>query len=79
MPKSRYGSVSLYISEYWMNRPQDYNDIDAPHDPAIFDRLRNHGTSVWAAFAYLEADARSQASTSCYRDTSHIYLFGTHL
>ncbi|KAH9942460.1 glutamate-cysteine ligase catalytic subunit [Epithele typhae] len=43
IPKSRYDSVSLYISEYWMNRPKDYNDIDAPHDPAIFDRLREHG------------------------------------
>ena len=42
MPKSRYASVSLYISEYWMNRPA-YNDIEAPHDPAIFDRLRQHG------------------------------------
>ncbi|TBU33641.1 glutamate-cysteine ligase catalytic subunit [Dichomitus squalens] len=42
IPKSRYASVSLYISEYWMNQPA-YNDIDAPHDPAIFERLRNHG------------------------------------
>ncbi|KAI0744210.1 glutamate-cysteine ligase catalytic subunit [Daedaleopsis nitida] len=42
IPKSRYASVSLYISEYWMNRPA-YNDIDAPHDPAIFERLRQHG------------------------------------
>ncbi|KAI0645912.1 glutamate-cysteine ligase catalytic subunit [Trametes meyenii] len=42
IPKSRYASVSLYISEYWMNQPA-YNDIDAPHDPAIFERLRQHG------------------------------------
>ncbi|KAH9858944.1 glutamate-cysteine ligase catalytic subunit [Lenzites betulinus] len=42
IPKSRYASVSLYISEYWMNQPA-YNDIDAPHDPAIFERLREHG------------------------------------
>ncbi|KAI0368347.1 glutamate-cysteine ligase catalytic subunit [Pilatotrama ljubarskyi] len=42
IPKSRYASVSLYISEYWMNQPA-YNDIDAPHDTAIFERLRNHG------------------------------------
>ncbi|KAI0633570.1 glutamate-cysteine ligase catalytic subunit [Trametes polyzona] len=42
IPKSRYASVSLYISEYWMNQPA-YNDIDAPFDPAIFERLRTHG------------------------------------
>lgn len=42
IPKSRYGSVSLYISEEWMNKTQ-YNDIDAPYDEAIFDRLRGHG------------------------------------
>ncbi|OBZ70552.1 Glutamate--cysteine ligase [Grifola frondosa] len=42
IPKSRYGSVSLYISEHWMNRPA-YNDIEAPHDEAIFERLRKHG------------------------------------
>ncbi len=42
IPKSRYASVSLYISEYWMNRPE-YNDIEAPHDPDIFERLRQHG------------------------------------
>ncbi|KAI9067392.1 glutamate-cysteine ligase catalytic subunit [Trametes sanguinea] len=42
IPKSRYASVSLYISEYWMNQPA-YNDIEAPHDPAIFERLRKHG------------------------------------
>ncbi|KAI0759820.1 glutamate-cysteine ligase catalytic subunit [Trametes elegans] len=42
IPKSRYASVSLYISENWMNRPA-YNDIEAPHDPAIFERLQKHG------------------------------------
>ncbi|KAH9892776.1 glutamate-cysteine ligase catalytic subunit [Cubamyces lactineus] len=42
IPKSRYASVSLYISEYWMNQPA-YNDIDAPYDSAIFERLRKHG------------------------------------
>ncbi|KAI0930145.1 hypothetical protein AcV5_006934 [Taiwanofungus camphoratus] len=42
IPKSRYGSVSLYIADSWMNRPE-YNDIQAPYDQAIFDRLRDHG------------------------------------
>ncbi|PCH43378.1 glutamate-cysteine ligase catalytic subunit [Wolfiporia cocos MD-104 SS10] len=42
IPKSRYGSVSLYISEHWTNRPE-YNDIYAPYDQAIFGRLCDHG------------------------------------
>ncbi|KAI0075747.1 glutamate-cysteine ligase catalytic subunit [Panus rudis PR-1116 ss-1] len=42
IPKSRYGSVSLYISDEWLHRPE-YDDIEAPHDPAIFDRLTKHG------------------------------------
>ncbi|KAI0085186.1 glutamate-cysteine ligase catalytic subunit [Irpex rosettiformis] len=42
IPKSRYDSVSLYISDNWMNRPE-YNDIDAPYDAAIFERLKEHG------------------------------------
>ncbi|KAH9951545.1 glutamate-cysteine ligase catalytic subunit [Amylocystis lapponica] len=40
IPKSRYGSVSLYISESWLNRPE-YNDIDAPFDEAIFTACAN--------------------------------------
>ncbi|KAH8107999.1 glutamate-cysteine ligase catalytic subunit [Cristinia sonorae] len=42
IPKSRYGSVSLYISDEWQNRPE-YNDIDAPYDAAIFNRLLGSG------------------------------------
>ncbi|KAH9935686.1 glutamate-cysteine ligase-domain-containing protein [Fomitopsis serialis] len=42
IPKSRYSSVSLYISDDWMHRPE-YDDIDAPYDQAIFDRLQKHG------------------------------------
>ncbi|KAK7692337.1 hypothetical protein QCA50_003962 [Cerrena zonata] len=42
IPKSRYGSVSLYISDGWLNRPE-YNDIEAPYDEAIFEHLRGHG------------------------------------
>lgn len=42
MPKSRYASVSLYISDVWFNRPE-YNDINAPYDQAIYDRLLAHG------------------------------------
>lgn len=30
-----------------MNQPA-YNDIDAPYDPAIFERVRNHGASIYA-------------------------------
>jgi len=40
--KSRYDSVSLYISDNWLNRPE-YNDTEVPHDPGIYKRLRDHG------------------------------------
>lgn len=42
IPKSRYDSVSLYISDNWLNRPE-YNDTEVPHDPEIYKRLRDHG------------------------------------
>lgn len=42
IPKSRYSSVSLYISDHWMHR-QEYDDIEAPYDQAIFERLQKHG------------------------------------
>lgn len=42
IPKSRYDSVDLYISDEWINRPE-YNDNPLPYDEAIYDRLRNHG------------------------------------
>ncbi|KAF4567620.1 hypothetical protein EYR40_006621 [Pleurotus pulmonarius] len=42
IPKSRYDSVSLYISSDWKNRP-DYNDIYTPYDEAIFKRLKDDG------------------------------------
>ncbi|KAF9567957.1 glutamate-cysteine ligase catalytic subunit [Agrocybe pediades] len=42
IPKSRYDSVDLYISDDWINRPE-YNDNPLPYDEAIYDRLRKHG------------------------------------
>ena len=42
IPKSRYDSVDLYISETWMNRPE-YNDNPLPIDQDIYDRMRQHG------------------------------------
>ncbi|KAH8977767.1 glutamate-cysteine ligase catalytic subunit [Lactarius hatsudake] len=42
IPKSRYDSVDLYISEGWMNRPE-YNDNPLPIDQALYDRMRQHG------------------------------------
>ncbi|EAU91452.2 glutamate-cysteine ligase catalytic subunit [Coprinopsis cinerea okayama7 len=42
IPKSRYDSVDLYLSEDWTNRPE-YNDTYVPYDEAIFERLRKHG------------------------------------
>ena len=42
IPKSRYDSVDLYISEGWMNRPE-YNDNTLPIDDALYERMREHG------------------------------------
>ncbi|KAJ7287577.1 glutamate-cysteine ligase catalytic subunit [Mycena rebaudengoi] len=42
IPKSRYDSVDLYISNDWINRPE-YNDNPLPHDESIYTRLRDHG------------------------------------
>ena len=42
IPKSRYDSVDLYLSEDWINRPE-YNDSNAPIDESIYQRLRDHG------------------------------------
>jgi glutamate--cysteine ligase catalytic subunit len=42
IPKSRYDSVDLYISDTWMNRPE-YNDNPLPIDQELYDRMRQHG------------------------------------
>ncbi|KAH8119161.1 glutamate-cysteine ligase catalytic subunit [Phellopilus nigrolimitatus] len=42
IPKSRYDSVDLYISEDLINRPE-YNDTSVPYDIPIYKRLREHG------------------------------------
>ncbi|KAG2040002.1 glutamate-cysteine ligase-domain-containing protein, partial [Suillus americanus] len=42
IPKSRYDSVDLYISNHWINKPE-YNDVPAPYNIGIFQRLCNHG------------------------------------
>ncbi|OJA17813.1 hypothetical protein AZE42_08395 [Rhizopogon vesiculosus] len=42
IPKSRYDSVDLYISNDWINKPE-YNDEHVPYNEANFKRLRDHG------------------------------------
>lgn len=42
IPKSRYASVSRFISERPEMRPE-YNDIDAPHSPKALERLLEAG------------------------------------
>ena len=32
----------MYISDEWLNRPE-YNDIEAPYDSDILERLKTHG------------------------------------
>ncbi|KAG6330349.1 hypothetical protein ID866_8741 [Astraeus odoratus] len=41
VPKSRYDSVDLYISQDWTNKPA-YNDAIVPYDEAIYSRLLSH-------------------------------------
>ncbi|RXW21302.1 hypothetical protein EST38_g4569 [Candolleomyces aberdarensis] len=48
IPKSRYDSVDLYISDNWMNRPE-YNDTYVPYDEAIYDRLLKNGIDALLA------------------------------
>ncbi|EIW83068.1 glutamate-cysteine ligase catalytic subunit [Coniophora puteana RWD-64-598 SS2] len=42
IPKSRYDSVDLYLSNEWINKPE-YNDTDVPYDAHIYSRLADHG------------------------------------
>lgn len=42
IPKSRYDSVDMYLSNDWINRPE-YNDTDSPIDEDIYKRLREAG------------------------------------
>lgn len=42
IPKSRYDSVDMYLSENWLNRPE-YNDTNTPYDEDIYRRLRDEG------------------------------------
>ncbi|KAJ8595689.1 GCS-domain-containing protein [Rhizopogon salebrosus TDB-379] len=42
IPKSRYDSVGLYISNDWINKPE-YNDEQVPYNEPIFKRLRDEG------------------------------------
>ncbi|KAK2464301.1 hypothetical protein APHAL10511_003758 [Amanita phalloides] len=42
IPKSRYDSVNLYMSNDWFNRPE-YNDTHPPYDNDIYNRLRDNG------------------------------------
>lgn len=45
IPKSRYDSVDLYISNDWNNRPE-YNDNPLPYDEAIYARLQESGMCI---------------------------------
>ena len=40
IPKSRYDSISLYINH---DAKDSYNDIDAPKNPIVYDRLKENG------------------------------------
>lgn len=42
IPKSRYSSVDNYLSRDARNRPE-YNDLNAPYDKDIYNRLLENG------------------------------------
>ena len=77
IPKSRYDSVDLYISEVWMNRPE-YNDSPLPIDQALYDRMRKHGefpAEPAIAFSSALINRGMQESTNYFPNTSPTYLF----
>jgi hypothetical protein len=58
IPKSRYGSVSSYLSNSRNNRAE-YSDIEFPYDDAIFRRVADHGMYTFYFLAYLAKDTDS--------------------
>lgn len=55
IPKSRYDSVDLYISNDERNKPE-YHDIDVPMDGNVRRRLVDHGMSILFTSIPLPAD-----------------------
>lgn len=73
IPKSRYDSVDLYISEGWMNRPE-YNDNPLPIDEALYERMREHGERFFFVLVFIRVNW-TQESMNCFPSTSRTYLF----
>ena len=40
--------MDLYLSTDWINRPE-YNDTMVPYDESVYERLRQHGNSVYTS------------------------------
>ena len=73
IPKSRYDSVDLYISEGWMNRPE-YNDNTLPIDEALYERMREHGERFVVFFFFIRVNWM-QESMNYFPSTLRTYLF----
>jgi Glutamate-cysteine ligase len=73
IPKSRYDSVDLYLSESWMNRPE-YNDNPLPIDQGLYDRMREHGELTYFSFFALFTRSVLQESMSFFRSILPTYL-----
>jgi glutamate--cysteine ligase catalytic subunit len=57
IPKSRYDSVSCYISADARNK-QSYNDIPLPIDEETKQRLLHHGETYYKRQEWLQPDVR---------------------
>jgi len=73
IPKSRYDSVSLYISDNWLNRPE-YNDTEVPNDPEIYKRLRDHGSNIPNLFGLALLTHYLGIDNLLARHISHLFI-----
>lgn len=73
IPKSRYGSVNLYISEDPRNRPE-YNDNPFPHDKDVYDRLKTHGSLCHIQGSYKYANGVSGLPDLLAKHFAHLFI-----
>lgn len=76
IPKSRYDSVDLYISQDWINRPE-YNDNSLPINEPIYERLREHGmseTHIFCRFDKLINIMREGIDDLLSKHIAHLFI-----
>ena len=73
IPKSRYDSVDLYISNDWSNR-SEYNDNPLPYDEGIYERLREHGSLSTHFLHILRAHKSEGIDDLLSKHVSHLFI-----